>query len=465
MREASQRLKSALVALSLANLCLIRIWVGLLGTGTSTGTGGTPPKEWFAAALLNLALLAALFWIARRWPTAVAFAAGALIAKELVLVLAGGGQRWQGQVATLVETGLRQAWLIPLGILLLAAAGWTVSWIRERKQLAWLPSFLLALSPIVPVTAGQAAWHLLAPLPLAAKQPPAKPSAMAHEFAPHPFVWIVFDELDERVAFSQRPTGVNMPELDRFRNEAIVFRQAFSPANATSISIPTLLGKLLERPHLRAGVVGWYLPYCRDYALARCQAWPMNRQVNSYGPGLRGGLGRVVANQLRSLFETSLYSVFGQSLAVQAHVRTVEEMEEAAVRLVADPYLDLVFIHLPAPHPPFVGPHLTAANQDARGYLVNLALADRIFGKIRAGLTATGRWHHAHVLVTGDHGYRQAQKLGYPPEDRHVPWMWKPAGTVPPRQSSQPFETSRTAELIARLLEGDTPQSVLARYP
>jgi len=191
----------------------------------------------------------------------------------------------------------------------------------------------------------------------------------------------------------------------------------------------------------------------------------MNRQVNSYGPGLRGGLGRVVANQLRSLFETSLYSVFGQSLAVQAHVRTVEEMEEAAVRLVADPYLDLVFIHLPTPHPPFVGPHLTAANQDARGYLVNLALADRIFGKIRAGLTATGRWHHAHVLVTGDHGYRQAQKLGYPPEDRHVPWMWKPAGTVPPRQSSQPFETSRTAELIARLLEGDTPQSVLARYP
>jgi len=43
--------------------------------------------------------------------------------------------------------------------------------------------------------------------------------------------------------------------------------------------------------------------------------------------------------------------------------------------------------------------------------------------------------------------------------------MWKPAGSVPPRQSTQRFETRRTAELIGRLLEGDTPESVLARYP
>ncbi len=467
MREASLRLKSALVAISLANLCLIRIWVGLLGTGTQGALPQEWPREWYAAALLNLALLATLFFAVRRWQTGVTIAAAALIAKELVLVIAGGGTAWQGQAAALVESGLRQAWLAPLGILLFSFLGWML-W---RTQLPWLPAFLLALSPIVPVTAGQAAWKLVSTS--AEKMPPVKSPVIDPEYATHPFagpfagpfvwpfVWIVFDELDERVAFSHRPAGVQMPELDRFRNEAIVFRQAFSPANATIVSIPTLLGKLLERPHLRAGVVGWHLPYCQDYALARCQAWPMNRQLNSYGHGL----GRVMLNQLRSLFESSLYSAFGQSLAVQAHVRTIEEMEEASVRLLADPHLDLIFLHLPAPHPTFVGPDLTAANQDARGYLANLALVDRIFGKLRAGLTATGRWNQAHVLVTGDHGYRQAQKLGYPPEDRHVPWMWKPAGSLPPRQSTQRFETRRTAELIGRLLEGDTPESVLARYP
>ena len=35
-------------------------------------------------------------------------------------------------------------------------------------------------------------------------------------------VWIIFDELDERVAFRDRPKEVEMPALDRFRNESTV---------------------------------------------------------------------------------------------------------------------------------------------------------------------------------------------------------------------------------------------------
>ena len=121
------------------------------------------------------------------------------------------------------------------------------------------------------------------------------------------------------------------------------------------------------------------------------------------------------------------------------------------------------------PHTPFVynpAKHdLSAHNQDARGYLANLQLADRMFAKIRARLTQNGAWAHTHVLVTGDHGYRQATRLGYPPEDKHVPWMWKPAGAVPARQIDRPFETRHTAAIISLLLNGENAETVLARYP
>ena len=195
----------------------------------------------------------------------------------------------------------------------------------------------------------------------------------------------------------------------------------------------------------------------------------MDRQLNSYGTELW----KVVGQQLRSLFESSLYSVFGQSLALEAHGGTVVEMEDAGARLASRRDLNLVFLHFPTPHSPYIYDagrrDLSATNQDARGYLSNLELADRIFASIRASLTASGLWTQTHVLVSGDHGFRQAYKIGYSGEDRHVPFMWKPAGQVKPRQLDQRFETGGlgggTAGLVSRLLDGENAESVLARYP
>ena len=291
-------------------------------------------------------------------------------------------------------------------------------------------------------------------------------------FRPGPrVVWIIFDELDERVAFTQRPAALHLPALDTFRAESIVFRQAFSPFNSTAVSIPAILGSVFERPGIRAGLVGWHLPYCRDYGsrLAHCQAWAMDRQRNSYGTELW----KVVGQQLRSLLESSLYSVFGQSLALEAHGRTVAEMEEAAARLAARRDLNLVFLHFPTPHSPYIYDagrrDLSATNQDARGYLGNLELADRVFASIRASLTASGLWTQTHVLVSGDHGFRQAYKIGYSREDRHVPFMWKPAGEVQARQLDRRLETGGlgggTAGLVSLMLDGENAESVLARYP
>ncbi len=457
--------RRVLVALSLANLLLVRIWTELLGERVVPA-----PPVWFAAALINLLLFTALIWTVIRWGSrtarlVLAVASVALLAKELALSAGHGAAWWKATAAGVVESGLRRGWLWPVALLVLTLLTW-LAW--RTRQVAWTASVLVMLSPIVLVTAGRAGWQALL-------QPPA-PKAVtqlastAAESGPR-VVWIIFDELDERVAFAQRPVGLHLPALDAFRAESIVFRRAISPSNSTIVSIPALLGHLLELPGIRTGLIGWYLPYCQDYGsrLASCQAWAMDRQLNSYG----NGLGNVVREQWRSLFESSLYSLFGQSLALEAHARTVVEMEQAAARLAARRDLNLVFLHLPTPHSPYIYDtfrrDLRATNQDARGYLGNLELADRVFASIRASLTASGLWSQTHVLVSGDHGFRQAYKIGYSREDRHVPFMWKPAGEVKPRQLDQRFETGEagggTAALVSRLLDGENAESVLARYP
>ncbi len=456
-------MRPALAAISLANLFLVRIWTELLGEQTEE-----IPPIWYGAALLNLLALSLLIWAIARWGgfagrVALAVGGSLLLAKELTMAVGHDATAMKSFMAGLVAQGLRQGWLVPAGVV----AALALAWVAWRTQLRWAPPLLEILCPIVVVTAGQAAWRATLPPP---PQPITRMSQPG-KFKPGPrVVWVIFDEFDERIVFSRRPAGLKLPALDALRDEAIAFPQAFSPSNSTADSIPALLGDLFERSQsvgIRSGVVGWFLPYCRKYgaSLAECRSWRMDLQRNSYALGLFGAVG----SQLRSLFESSLYSIFGQSITVEAHGRTVLEMEAAAVALAGRGDLNLVFLHLPVPHPPYVyNPvrrDLSARNQDERGYLANLELADRMLGKIRAGLEASGLWTGTNVLVSGDHGFRQARRIGYSLEDRHVPLLWKPAGAKQTRVVSQRFETIQTAGLISRLLGGEPAESMLAGYP
>jgi hypothetical protein len=54
-------------------------------------------------------------------------------------------------------------------------------------------------------------------------------------------VWMIFDELDYRLAFEQRPPGVRLPALDRFREESICATNANSPGDNTTLSMPALI--------------------------------------------------------------------------------------------------------------------------------------------------------------------------------------------------------------------------------
>ena len=84
-----------------------------------------------------------------------------------------------------------------------------------------------------------------------------------------------------------------------------------------------------------AGLIGWYLPYCRilNASLCDCAWWPMPVQANSTGETLS----EKIPGQLESLFETNTLAPLGQSAATRHAVRIYHEYSERARRAAADP--------------------------------------------------------------------------------------------------------------------------------
>src|SRR5262249_24445733 len=54
-------------------------------------------------------------------------------------------------------------------------------------------------------------------------------------------VWLVFEELDQRITFEARPAGLELPELDRLRRESLYADTARPPAAPGELTIPALI--------------------------------------------------------------------------------------------------------------------------------------------------------------------------------------------------------------------------------
>jgi arylsulfatase A-like enzyme len=163
-------------------------------------------------------------------------------------------------------------------------------------------------------------------------------------------------------------------------------------------------------------------------------------------------------NQPRSLFETNLLSVFGQSLSTQARVTNYLELLAEANRFATDARIGLTFIHFQPPH----GPHsynrftkkFDLGNSPIGGYLDSLALADRSLGDFRRSLEEAGLWDQTTILVSSDHWYRTALELDGK-FDRRVPFLLKFAGQKEGMVYDPVFNTLGSSELLLSVLRGD----------
>lgn len=153
----------------------------------------------------------------------------------------------------------------------------------------------------------------------------------------------------------------------------------------------------------------------------------------------------------------------------EEHIRSVKLITANALRMLKDADLNLVMIHLPAPHPEGIwnsdGQRLSA--DEPSDYLDNLELADHLLGLIRSTLEASGDWDRTAIVISADHPFRtttwrampswnsEMESLTRGKDLRYVPFLLKLAGRHAPTEIERPFDNVVSADLILKILNGE----------
>lgn len=454
-------LRRALIALSLANLCFIPAWREVLDPGPLFHCYHTklcPVGATLVGVTLDALLLAALFFLGfelarrRRHPLARRAAYAAFL---LTLLVPLNGLRVQSP-ALLTPVLVGKLGRVGVGLLALALAALVLLAVRRfglQRLARGAATVVLILAPFVAIAYAQALWKVFKYRQGMADQPTAARTATPTLAPPPRVVWVIFDELDYRVAFSHRPGTLRLPEFDRLRGEGLFAEEAYPPSGSTLQSIPALVsGKLVadatqtrpddlalrfheeadfvgwrSRPNIfstlkRAGmssaVVGYYHPYCRMFAseLVRCAWWEDSFTAEGIVRRTRVGYNMDRAARTSFLSLPLLHRLLPRAAEEEqinltllaAAARDYEEIMEEARRIVTDPTVRLAYVHLPLPHPPgFYDRSRGRIDLSHKAsYLDSVALADRAVGDLRRAMEQAGLWDASNVIVTSDHWWR-----------------------------------------------------------
>jgi hypothetical protein len=477
--------RDVVIALSLANLCFLRVWTEILSLA---GPGGyyLQPSPWAPwAVMLDVLIVGALMatgvLLARRSPHPLPLRVARAIFL-LALFIPLDVLRTEFHLPRLAELAFWVAEpagrplplkdlapLVPLAVF--------ARWPRRSARAA--QALLLFFAPFVLVTFGRALWvgarHDIAAAYAARPLEPALPAPLPA--TPRVLV-LVFDELDQRIAFAQRPAGLALPTLDRLRSEGMYASNATPPAWETLLSFPAFLtGRMVAgaRPvgasglalrfqdegdvsrdwsaeptlfvraralGFNAALVGWYHPYCRVLrALTRCTAEPYFDVISRAGGA---GPAATMLEQLHSLTPWD---------GSRRHVESYRRIAGATAAAAVDPTLGLVFVHWPVPHHPYIYDgargRLTVHRYGARGYLDQLQLVDRTLGDLRSALERAGQWTATTIVVTSDHGARVKN------HDERVPFLVKFAGPGGAVVYDRAFGTVILGDFVLAILRGE----------
>ncbi|HST53114.1 MAG TPA: sulfatase-like hydrolase/transferase [Pyrinomonadaceae bacterium] len=510
-------IKKLLVALSLANLFFFNAWREALS-----------PQAFFyfyywkqypgyailAALVFNVLLLASLFFacfyaarrfVGRRFEKFVR--AGFL----LVFLLALNGIR--AQFDRLSVRGLRislgKPGLVAICLIMLTLAVFVVARYGLVRMSRAVASMLLVVSPFGLVGMGQAAWIAYKYGVPAERERPQAPALEVGADARPRVLWVIFDEMDERMAFAERPASLSLPEFDRLRSESLFATNAFPPAGHTSQSLPALLtGQLISavkpvgpdelmltiparqatvgwsrQPDIfsdaraagfNTALAGWYHPYCRVIGdrLTSCRWEPASQlalpdRLSVWKNIVRQQIGLFAsipfAGDLHSRLSRTEVEDYGA-----AHLADYRALLPEAESVAANREFGLTFVHLPVPHPPYIYERAKGELKDAAGgsYLDNLALADRTLGELRRAMEQAGSWETTTVVVSSDHWMRSDYWRVRPfwtaldsetfdeRVEHRVPFIVKLAGQKSGTTYDAPFNTVLTRDLIMEVLGG-----------
>jgi len=308
-------------------------------------------------------------------------------------------------------------------------------------------------------------------------------------------LWVIWDEWDYRLTFLERNKTLSMPAIDRFRQEAFFAENALPPGTQTMLSLPSLIdgrrvvemtpvnwdlatlryagsgqtirwgseGNVFSKARaagFNTALIGWYLPYCRliGQDLSSCFWIPQEMPTSSTGTSLP----EKAVNMARTLLETQLFSVFGQSLPTKRRADTYHALVEHTEDAAKDHRLGLVFLHIPVPHSQNSNYRrtgtFTLGNHAYSGYIDNLALLDRTVGEFRETLEKSGDWNRMTIVFSADHPYRSSRQLDGKTDSR-VPFLVRFPGQTDSFDYSPQFNTVGTSDMLLAILQGEVASS------
>ncbi|MGH9437102.1 MAG: sulfatase-like hydrolase/transferase [Terriglobia bacterium] len=514
------RLLKVAIALSIANLCFLFIWGRLLALVSNKGFSyyflQRPPEQSLIWALVvDIAILGLIVF-------------GLLLLRNnksrplrtVATILLGAISLFGIYQISRVSDG----WLIGvigwssiLALHLAVAAVIVFLVVRSPKRV--LPrarGFFLVLSPLFFVLLGQGLWlycgpnshyftrgHAAGPLP----------STASHARV----IWIIFDEMDYRLAFTARPARIQLPHFDALRRTSIFGEHVKSPSHDTlSATLSLVLAKDIpqdgavdtgSRPvrllfsgcsryvsirsqrnifqrvrklGYNTAVAGWYQPYCRLFgsSLSTCTTtlglWGVEGFHNYLRPRTLWGKAIYLAEwqgtqvPLKSLIHWNTSMPETPFMSRRIHIATMQLLLKDSARILRNPNLNFVYLHFPVPHPPGIwdtkAQRFTAS--DPSDYIDNLVLADRTLGKIREILEQTGDWDRSTILVSADHPFRPKNWLYNPHsptemiQDTHriwqpyIPFFLKLPGQKTGIEYHREFNSILSANLLLAALQG-----------
>jgi hypothetical protein len=477
------------ISLSLATLWMLKVWRELLDDSWDFFRIAPPARLHYLLAIFITLLLAAIFLLVQNILTKTsrgkvlgraAFLCACLIAVASI-------ENSLGRIRLVVEHTLNFIPFTVVAIFVPITIGLCCIFLRRLTQAAVL--CLLIVFPFTVLILGKAAWRTISPRRI--EQPFVTKDAAPGASMPR-VVWIIFDEMDQHVAFADRPPGLRLPELDAFQAIALYGTHATAPGTQTHYSMPELItglpikdvqisgasellitfangdrvSRFSEADNVfrqarargfRTGIVGNYLPYCRILGsdLDFCSNLLAGAEAGS-ATTLEDAFAEQVQSFLNSLpYHDRLPAL---AISIKKHTANYIGVLKDARKAAADPRLNLLLIHFPIPHLPGVSGS-PAESDRARAYIDNLILVDRSLREIHQEMSRAGLWDKSNILISADHGFRDR-----PDFDNRVPFLLKLSGQKERFDYNAPFHTILTHDLILTLLlePGLTPQSVSA---
>jgi hypothetical protein len=259
-------------------------------------------------------------------------------------------------------------------------------------------------------------------------------------------VWIIFDELAYKYTFEARDPSLQLPNFDRLRAESTLYSNVSPVAYRTTRAVPsfqlgrevtdvdytpdnrymiqidndshwqrfdanaTLFG-LAHQHRLSTSIVGWYIAYCPVFVGVATDCYWSNEDAQDRGPTLQSAsFAENVWFPLRILIEQMVAprKAWADDAAWNArgHIDSVKDLSQHALQTVATSQSDIIYLHLPVPHPPAFWNRHTHTFAAGGSYLDSLDYSDRLLGQILDILQAQPRWAATTLIIQGDHSWR-----------------------------------------------------------